>query len=90
METPWRIELLGKLRATQGDRVVTRFRSRQTGCLLAYLACYPHRSHPRESLIDLLWPECDPVAGRHRLQNQMLKLFAISTTICTECTYDYN
>src|SRR5262245_26308447 len=38
MEAPWRIELLGWLRATQGERVVTRFRSQKTGALLAYLA----------------------------------------------------
>src|SRR5713226_8604509 len=29
MDQPWQIELLGWLRATQGDRVVSRFRSRK-------------------------------------------------------------
>src|SRR5712691_5831881 len=63
----WRIELLGHLRATRGDRVVKRFRSQQTGALLAYLAFYPNRTHQREELIELLWPECEPRAGRQRL-----------------------
>ena len=37
-ETRWRIELLSGLRAIQDDRTVTRFRTRKTGLLLAYLA----------------------------------------------------
>jgi DNA-binding SARP family transcriptional activator len=35
---------------------------------LAFLAYYNRRPHPREALLELLWPECDPAAGRHRLQ----------------------
>ena len=31
--------------------------------LLAYLAYHSHRSHPREELIEFLWPESDPRAG---------------------------
>src|SRR5260370_11060612 len=65
MDAPWRIELLGWLPAAQGDRVVARFRSQRTGSLLAYLAYYGHRSHPREVLIELLWPERDLEAGRN-------------------------
>jgi two-component SAPR family response regulator len=67
MNTPWRIEMLGWLRAVQGDRTVTRFRSRQTGGLLAYLAYHGHRSHPREQLIEILWPQIRPDTGRNRL-----------------------
>jgi DNA-binding SARP family transcriptional activator len=54
MDTPWRIEMLGWLRASQGDRLLTRFRSQQTGALLAYLAYHPDRPHPRELLVELL------------------------------------
>jgi DNA-binding SARP family transcriptional activator len=67
VSTQCRIELLGWLRATCGERTVTRFRSRQTAQLLAYLALHPHRTHPREVLIELLWPEFDLDAGRHSL-----------------------
>jgi predicted ATPase/DNA-binding SARP family transcriptional activator len=64
----WRIELLGWLRAVGEGRVVSRFRSQQTGALLAYLAFYRHRSHPRDALVELLWPECDWDAGRNRFR----------------------
>ncbi len=39
----------------------------KTGALLAYLAYHPGRSHPREILIDLLWPQASPESGRHNL-----------------------
>jgi predicted ATPase/DNA-binding SARP family transcriptional activator len=67
MDARCRIELLGGLRVTQGERVVTRFRTQKAGSLLAYLAYYRAQSHPRERLIELLWPEVEPAAGRHRL-----------------------
>src|SRR5438552_788010 len=35
MDTIWRIELLGWLRAVQADRIVRRFRRQKTGTLLA-------------------------------------------------------
>jgi DNA-binding SARP family transcriptional activator len=63
----WRIQLLGELRAVRGAQVVTRFRTRKTGELLAYLSCYRRRMHPRELLIDLLWPEHDLDTGRRTL-----------------------
>src|SRR5207249_5000696 len=63
MESGWRIELLGWLRATRGDQVVSRFRTHKTASLLAYLAFYQQRSHPREVLIELFWPETSPRAG---------------------------
>src|SRR5438552_3814998 len=67
VDTRWRIELLGGLQAVRGDQVVTRFQTQQAGVLLAYLAYYRQRTHLREALIDLLWPECEPDVGRHRL-----------------------
>src|SRR6266849_7276117 len=74
MDTRWRIELLGRLRATQGDHVVTRFRARRTGALLAYLAYYTDRPHPREVLIELLWPETEPHSGRSSLSRELTSL----------------
>lgn len=71
---PVRIELLSGLRAQQGDRVITRFRSQKTGALLAYLAYYPQRIHSREVLIDLLWPECELESGRSRLSMALSSL----------------
>src|SRR5205823_1974898 len=67
MGPPWRIELLGGLCARRGEQRVSHFRTRKTAELLAYLAYFQQRSHPRELLADLLWPEADPEASRHNL-----------------------
>jgi predicted ATPase/DNA-binding SARP family transcriptional activator len=74
IDTPWQVELLGWLRVAQGDRLITRFQTRKTAALLAYLAYYRHRSHPRGELVELLWPECDPAAGSHRLCQALYSL----------------
>src|SRR6266542_3228915 len=68
MDAPWWIEMLGGLRATQGDHVVCRFRSHRHAVLLAYLAYHCGRAHSRESLIELLWPETAPKVGRNNLR----------------------
>src|SRR5262245_60292813 len=62
-----RIEMFGGLRVQQGDRLITRFTTQKTASLLAYLAYHLDRAHPRELLIELLWPDVDPPAGRNRL-----------------------
>jgi DNA-binding SARP family transcriptional activator len=74
MDGRWQIKLLGGLQARQGDRAVAHFRTRKTGVLLAYLAVYPHRTHPREELIELLWPECDPELGRQSFRKALSSL----------------
>jgi DNA-binding SARP family transcriptional activator len=48
MNDPWKIQLFGALRLTQPGRAITRFRTQKTGALLAYLAYFRERSHPRE------------------------------------------
>src|SRR5436305_12019550 len=74
MDTPWHIELLGRLRATQGDRTITRFRSQRAGALLAYLAYHLGWPHPREVLVELLWPEAEPKSGRNNLSRELWSL----------------
>src|SRR5438067_3087760 len=66
--------MLGGLRAVRGERVVTRFETRKTAALLAYLAYHRHRGHPRELLAELLWPEEDPSATRVRLRAALVAL----------------
>src|SRR5438094_807818 len=73
-ETRCRIELLGDLRVRRGDRVITHFETRKTAALLAYLAYHLHRSHPREVLAEILWPEEDPEATRARLRQALAAL----------------
>src|SRR5262249_11514632 len=69
-----RIELLGGLRVRQEQRVITRFRTQKAGALLAYLAYYPHPTHPREILLEMLWPDLDPAAGRDNLSTILSSL----------------
>src|SRR5262249_25593513 len=42
--------------------------------LLLYLAASPHGPQPREALVELLWPEVDPEAGRHSLRAALYSL----------------
>src|SRR5689334_18626104 len=74
MEARCRIELLGGLRVWQGERAITRFRTQKTGAVLAYLAYYLPRPHPREVLIELFWPESTPEAGRQSLSMALSSL----------------
>ena len=74
MDRPWEIELLGWLRVVQADRVINRFRTRKAEALLAYLAYFRHRSHPREQLVELLQPEGVPSAGLRRLSVEITVL----------------
>jgi DNA-binding SARP family transcriptional activator len=67
MDARCKIELLGGLRLRQGEQIITRFRTQKTAELLAYLAYFRQRTHPREILIELLWPEDEVNAGRHSL-----------------------
>ena len=69
MSARCRIEMLGGLQVHLGGRVITRFRTQKAASLLACLAYYRDRSHPREWLADLLWPESEPRTrrGQHAL-----------------------
>ncbi len=60
----WHISLMGGLKAERAGHSVTRFRTRKTASLLAYLAFRADRAHPRDELVDLLWPEDDPEDAR--------------------------
>jgi predicted ATPase/DNA-binding SARP family transcriptional activator len=65
---------LGELRVLEGDRIIDRFRTQKAAWLLAYLALRVGQSAPRERLIDLFWPEMDPVAGRDNLSTALSSL----------------
>lgn len=80
MDQPWRITLMGGLKAEQQGgppgmaRLITRFRTQKTAALLAYLAFYTNRKHPRELLADTLWPDSAPEAGRASLSMALSSL----------------
>ena len=74
MNAPWHFQLLGRLCASRGDHVVTRFASSRVSALLARLALFPRRDHPREELIELLWPGSDSDAGRLNLRVALASL----------------
>ena len=64
----WEITLSGSLGVRHGDLDLSHFRTRKTALLLAYLACYSHRTHRREELLEHLFPEHDPEAARNLLR----------------------
>ena len=54
---PLRIYLLGQFKVTLDDQELTGFESNKVRALLALLAAEPSRTHAREELAELLWPE---------------------------------
>ena len=44
-----------------------RFRTQKAASILAYLAYHRHRIHPREALIEMIWPEAEIDSARHSL-----------------------
>lgn len=73
-QTPWQIQLLGELRASYRDRVLPRFETRKAAILFVRLALGIHRSHPREELMEALWPDEDPDATRVRFRQVLMTL----------------
>src|SRR5712692_9761390 len=70
----WRIELFGGLRAGRGNVSITHFRTQKSALLLAYMAlscdagARRQRSHSRDELAYLLWPDSDAHSARASLR----------------------
>jgi predicted ATPase len=73
-EPRWQIRLLGGVAASDGVQHLERFPSRAVAALLARLALAPDRMHPREELIELLWPGVALDVGRNRLRQVLSTL----------------
>jgi predicted ATPase len=73
-QTPWLIHLLGGLRCEREGEVLNHFRTRRAAALLGYLALFLHRTHPRETLIEFLWPDSAPDTARARLRQELYSL----------------
>ncbi len=54
--------------------VLARWPSRAVALLLARLVLAPQRAHPREELVDLLWPDAPLEVGRNRLRQVLSTL----------------
>ena len=64
----WHIRLFGNLSVSRDDETFSRFTTRKTGSLLAYLAFFRTQGHSREALCELLWPDEPPQQSRARLR----------------------
>ena len=78
-ETParWTLRLLGGFELSDGEERHTRLASRPMVALLARLAMWPNRNHPREELVELLWPGVEPEVSRNRLRQALSALKAV-------------
>jgi predicted ATPase len=70
----WHVRVLGGLEARSGDVTLKHFVSHPIAALLARLALQPQRFHPREELVELLWPGVGLDVGRNRLRNAISSL----------------
>lgn len=76
-----RLRLLGGFEIERAGRVeLTRLPSRAATLLLARLALAPRRQHPREELVELLWPGVELDVGRNRLRQTLSTLRALLET----------
>lgn len=70
----WEVQLFGSLRIQRGEEVVTRFRTRATESVFAYLALHLGKEVPRSQLIAIAWPDADEESGRRNLRTALSDL----------------
>lgn len=76
-----RLRLLGGFEIERAGRhELSRLPSRAAVLLLARLALQPRRQHPREELVELLWPGVALDVGRNRLRQTLSTLRALLET----------
>ena len=63
-----RVEMFSGLRLSGAGGSDASVSGGRSGALLALLAYHRPQALRRESLLELLWPDCDPEAGRNRLR----------------------
>ena len=66
MQTLWRVSLFGPLRVADADGTDVHLAPLQAQ-VIAWLAWHLGQPSNRETLLELLWPEAKPKAGRNRL-----------------------
>jgi DNA-binding SARP family transcriptional activator len=66
------VELFGRVRIMEGETVrLEQFRTRRSGLLLAYLACYGGTFVSRQTLGTLLWEDATEKTQRDRLRYEI-------------------
>src|SRR5512135_2154191 len=68
------VSVLGELQVLIDDIPVSSLESDKVRALLAYLAVEADRSHRRETLAGLLWPEYPEQVARHNLRQALFNL----------------
>ena len=68
------VSVLGEMQVLIDDVPIQSFESDKVRALLAYLVVEADRSHPREALIGLLWPDSPEEAARHNLRQALFNL----------------
>lgn len=66
--------MFGGLAFRGSGTAITRFRTKKTAELLAFLAYHPRTNHTREALVELLWPNGDSSLGRQNLSTALSSL----------------
>ncbi len=74
MAAIWHIEMLGGLSAFRHEQRIERFHSQRGASLLGYLAYHLARSHPREELLNLCYPECEFAVASNRFRQLLWAL----------------
>lgn len=74
---PWQLRLFGAVSLHRGEIELLRWPSRAAILLVARLAMASEEAHPREALIELLWPSVETGAGRNRLRQVLSTLRAL-------------
>ena len=80
------IQLFGGLVVPCADGAAARFETRRAASLLAFLAVNRKRSHPREELIEMLWPDEDADATRIRFRQVLTTLRRTLESACSHQT----
>jgi non-specific serine/threonine protein kinase len=70
----WDVQLLGGLRITSGDQMVTRFRTRSADGIFAYLALHLGQDIRRDKLIELGWPGSEALQGQQNLRTALTSI----------------
>ena len=85
--TPIRIELLGKLRFSYGQQLLTSINTNRMRSLLAFLVLHGDAPQSREHLAFLLWPESSESQARTNLR-QLLQSCNARTCQKGKCSFN--